>query len=186
MGNHRNDRDSAQDRSYYADHRSRDELMYGQSGANSGGMGQAPGSPGYGGELGRGTGVIGDRTGYHERTLGGPGYGTHGGGFGGGMVAGQPYGGGVASGRERVLDHRGKGPAGYQRSDERIRDEVCRVLTDDDQVDASDVEVTVAGGEVTLSGHVEDRRARHRAEDLVVELRGVKDVINQLRITSRT
>ncbi|HEX2494143.1 MAG TPA: BON domain-containing protein, partial [Steroidobacter sp.] len=48
--------------------------------------------------------------------------------------------------------HRGKGPRGYRRSDERIREDVCDVLTDDPRVDASSIEVTVKDCEVTLSG----------------------------------
>ena len=40
-------------------------------------------------------------------------------------------------------------------------------------LDASDVEVTVSAAEVTLSGSVESRRARRRAEDLVEQVSGV-------------
>ena len=80
---------------------------------------------------------------------------------------------------------RGRGPKGYQRSDERIREDVCERLTDDDYVDASDIEVTVAGGTVTLAGTVDDRSAKRRAEDVVESVTGVKDVLNQLRVSPR-
>ena len=78
--------------------------------------------------------------------------------------------------------HRGKGPASYQRSDERIRELVCESLTEDDQLDATHIEVTVKGGEVTLSGTVEDRRAKREAEDCACSVPGVRDVQNQLRV----
>jgi len=39
--------------------------------------------------------------------------------------------------------HYGKGPKGYTRSDERIREDVCDRLSDDDEVDARDITVTV-------------------------------------------
>lgn len=76
--------------------------------------------------------------------------------------------------------HRGKGPAGYQRSDERIRELVCESLTDDDEIDASHVEVRVSDGEVTLSGTVDDRRAKRAAEDCAYSASGVRDVQNRL------
>jgi len=77
---------------------------------------------------------------------------------------------------------RGRGPKGYQRSDERINDEVHQRLTDDPWLDASDVTCAVSGGEVTLSGTVESREAKHRAERIVEDLSGVKHVQNNLRI----
>ena len=79
---------------------------------------------------------------------------------------------------------RGKGPRGYVRSDERIREMVCDILTDDDHVDASNVEVTVKNGEVTLSGSVDDREQKRRAEDILEHVSGVHDVINNLRVGS--
>jgi osmotically-inducible protein OsmY len=78
--------------------------------------------------------------------------------------------------------HRGRGPLGYQRSDERIHEAVCEALTDDDHVDATHIEVSVRNGEVTLSGVVEDRRAKRNAEDCVYQVSGVRDVQNLLRL----
>jgi hypothetical protein len=75
----------------------------------------------------------------------------------------------------------GKGPKNYTRSDDRIREDVCDRLSYDDEVDASDITVTVQQGEVTLEGTVEDRRAKHRAEDIADSVNGVKDVHNRLR-----
>jgi hypothetical protein len=78
--------------------------------------------------------------------------------------------------------HRGKGPAGYQRSDERIRELVCESLTDDDQIDASRIDVKVENGEVTLTGSVDDRHAKRDAEDCACSIAGVRDVQNLLRV----
>jgi hypothetical protein len=46
-------------------------------------------------------------------------------------------------------NYTGRGPLGYQRGDERIREDVCDRLTDDPRIDAGDVEVQVKNGEVT-------------------------------------
>jgi hypothetical protein len=78
--------------------------------------------------------------------------------------------------------HRGVGPRGYQRSDERISDEAHDRLTDDPWLDASNIELVVRAGEITLSGHVEHREAKHRAEHLVEDLSGVRHVQNNLRV----
>jgi hypothetical protein len=75
----------------------------------------------------------------------------------------------------------GKGPKGYVRSDERIREDVCDRLSEDDEVDASDITVQVKGGEVTLEGTVPDRHSKHRAEDIADSVNGVRDVTNRLR-----
>lgn len=85
---------------------------------------------------------------------------------------------------EEFRGARGRGPKGYQRSDERISEEVHQRLTDDPWLDASEVSCSVSGGEVTLSGTVESREAKHRAERIVEDLSGVKHVQNNLRIQS--
>ncbi len=78
--------------------------------------------------------------------------------------------------------HRGVGPKGYVRSDERIRELVCDDLMDDPWVDASGIEVAVKDGEVTLSGTVSDRDAKRWAEDAAEHVGGVRHVQNNLRI----
>src|SRR5690606_11395561 len=45
--------------------------------------------------------------------------------------------------------NRGRGPKGWQRSDERIREDVCERMANDPQLDASNIEVDVKNGEVT-------------------------------------
>jgi osmotically-inducible protein OsmY len=84
----------------------------------------------------------------------------------------------------REIDHRGRGPRGYTRSDERIREDVSDWLMEDRYVDASEIDVTVSNGEVTLAGMVDSREAKRRAEDIAASAMGVKDVHNSLRVRS--
>jgi len=79
-------------------------------------------------------------------------------------------------------EHRGRGPRGYRRSDERIREDIHERLTDDPWLDASDIEVSVSEGEVTLAGRVDCRDDRYRAEDLTDAVSGVRHVQNNLRV----
>lgn len=79
--------------------------------------------------------------------------------------------------------HRGQGPRGYQRSDQRIYEDVCERLTEDDRIDASEVDVQVTDGEVTLSGHVRGRNAKRRASDVAEYVRGVKHVYNAIHVS---
>lgn len=76
----------------------------------------------------------------------------------------------------------GRGPKGYQRSDERIREDVCDRLCDDPMIDASDIDVTVKNGEVTLSGTVTERDDKRRSEDDAENVSGVREVHNNLRV----
>jgi osmotically-inducible protein OsmY len=77
---------------------------------------------------------------------------------------------------------RGRGPKGYRRSDERIREDACECLTQDDHVDATSIEVTVNECEVTLTGSVSTREQKRRAETIIDGLPGVRDVHNRLRV----
>ena len=83
---------------------------------------------------------------------------------------------------DELRSHRGRGPRGYTRSDERIRDDINDRLTDDWVLDASDIEVTVSNGEVTLSGTIGNRSDKRRAEDLAEDVSGVRHVQNNLRV----
>jgi osmotically-inducible protein OsmY len=55
-------------------------------------------------------------------------------------------------------------------------------MTDDPVLDPSDIEVRVENCEVTLSGTVESRAMKRRAEDIAASVSGVIDVHNRLRI----
>ncbi|HET6806589.1 MAG TPA: BON domain-containing protein [Frateuria sp.] len=76
---------------------------------------------------------------------------------------------------------RGTRPRGYERSDERLRELACEHLTEAD-LDASDIEVKVSQGTVTLEGSVPARWMKHSAEDIIDDLGGVQDVQNHLRV----
>lgn len=92
-----------------------------------------------------------------------------------GNVTGQGYG-------ERSGRYRGLGPKNYKRSDERIREDLNERLTDSDEIDASGISVDVSNGVATLTGTVEQRWMKHRAEDLAEACGGVRDVNNQIRV----
>lgn len=76
----------------------------------------------------------------------------------------------------------GIGPRGYRRSDERIREDVSEALTDDDNLDAADVDVRVSDGVVTLVGTVPDRQQKRRAYHDAENASGVRDVKNELQL----
>jgi len=116
------------------------------------------------------------------------GFGTTWGGQGGGYTGqgsysgGQGgYSGGIGSYGQQQGQHAGRGPKGYQRSDDRIREDVCERLTQHPEINAEEIEIQVKGGEVTLTGTVERREEKRIAEDIAESISGVKDVHNQLR-----
>jgi len=76
----------------------------------------------------------------------------------------------------------GKGPRGYQRSDERIREEVSDRLSQHGRIDASDMDVQVRNGEVTLGGNANSRDEKRMAEDVAASVQGVTDVNNQIKV----
>ena len=78
--------------------------------------------------------------------------------------------------------HRGRGPKGYTRSGERIREDVSDRLMEDSHLDASDIEVSITGTEVSLDGTVDSRAAKRRAEDHAEDVTGVTHVQNNLRV----
>lgn len=79
----------------------------------------------------------------------------------------------------------GRGPSGYRRSDDRIAEDINERLARHGLIDATDVEVSVADGIVTLTGMVEGREAKRIAEDIAEDCSGVKQVINQVRTRPR-
>lgn len=84
--------------------------------------------------------------------------------------------------RQTDANHRGRGPRNYVRSDDRIRDDINDRLSEDPDIDASDMEVSVAEGEVTLTGTVTERFAKRHAEDIAESITGVRHVQNNLRV----
>lgn len=89
------------------------------------------------------------------------------------------------AGEQRQTGFAGRGPKGYQRSDERLKEDVCERLTDDPAIDASDISLEVSGGKVVLQGQVEQRWMKHHVENLVDRCSGVKDIDNRLQVSPR-
>ena len=123
-------------------------------------------SGGYGSSSGSGSGYgAGYRSGYGSESFGRP--------FGGESGGSEGW---------RRGGFAGRGPKGYQRSDNRIIEDVCDRLADASDVDASNIEVKVNSGEVTLAGTVDDRFDKRRAEELIENISGVREVHNNLRV----
>lgn len=92
-------------------------------------------------------------------------------------------------GRERYSmqnrgPHYGKGPKGYRRADDRIREEICEIIARQGWVDASDVEVLVDAGVVRLAGTVLTRQDKRELENMIEHVHGVEDVCNELRLAN--
>lgn len=108
------------------------------------------------------------------------GHGVGGSGLAGGVsgdTRSRPGGGGPGIGAMR-----NRGPKGWQRSDERIHDDVCERLAAEPGIDPSEVSVEVRSGDVVLTGSVPDRGMKYRIEDVVDGCSGVRDVDNRLRV----
>jgi osmotically-inducible protein OsmY len=88
--------------------------------------------------------------------------------------------GNYANGETRAAKH----PKNYKRTDDRIYVEVCEALGR--ELDASEIEVTASGSEITLSGSVRDRDEKRRAERIAESVSGVEDVHNRLTVKQDT
>lgn len=89
--------------------------------------------------------------------------------------------GSMSSSRQGQRRYSGTSPKGYTRSDDRIKEDICDRLTDCD-LDCSEIEVSVADGQVTLSGTVDAREDKFECESIADSVSGVQDVVNQLRL----
>jgi hypothetical protein len=77
---------------------------------------------------------------------------------------------------------RPRGPKGYKRADERIREDICELLTRRHDLDVGDVTVDVEDGHVVLEGTVSERRMKHAIEDIAAATLGVVDVDNWISV----
>ena len=73
----------------------------------------------------------------------------------------------------------------YKRSNDPIKDAINHRINDDSHIDASDIDVKVTTGEVVLSGTIDSKEAKRRAEDIAEAVSGVTNVENHIRV-SRT
>ena len=78
--------------------------------------------------------------------------------------------------------HYGKGPKGWRRSDEHLKEEVSEALYRNQSVDATDIEVSAKDGLIILSGTVDSREAKRVAERCAENVSGIEDVQNNLRV----
>ncbi len=118
----------------------------------------------------------GEMSGYGGRELGTQQYGSSSSGRYGTAPGQYGYGGYGGS-------FRGVGPKNYRRSDERLAEDINERLTDDD-LDASNITVSVTDGKVSLEGTVDQRWMKHRAEDIADSCIGVKEVDNRIHVAS--
>jgi osmotically-inducible protein OsmY len=79
-----------------------------------------------------------------------------------------------------ALGHAGKGPKNYHKEDDRISEDVADALLRCPEVDATEIQVQVSDGVVTLIGKVQDRLSKKVAERAVEDIPGVFDVRNEL------
>lgn len=78
--------------------------------------------------------------------------------------------------------HAGRGPKGWTRSDARVREAVCEQMMDDRLLDAREIEVSVSGGTVRLSGHVPHPSDVRLAEMIARSAVGRIEVRNDLEV----
>jgi BON domain len=91
---------------------------------------------------------------------------------------------GKPSSNSLLSSRQGRSPSSYQRSDERIRDEIRDRLRGQKDIDVSDTDCNVTEGTVVLSGTVSGRRERRLIEELAASIWGVKGVRSNLRVRS--
>ncbi len=90
---------------------------------------------------------------------------------------------GTAGENKQTRDHRGKGPRSYQRTDERILEDIVEKVSSRG-IDASDVEIRIDKGDVRLSGSMPGRQSRRVLEDIVEDVAGVRNVENGIRVSN--
>ena len=87
--------------------------------------------------------------------------------------------------QERQEEQRGGGERRIgqrRRPDAALAQELQEILTKDPELDATEIEVEVEGGAVTLRGVVDSTDARLLAEELVESVTGVREVHNNLKV----
>jgi hypothetical protein len=80
----------------------------------------------------------------------------------------------------------GVGPKGYKKSDERLHEEACEALFRNPWVDASEIDVKVLDGVITVSGTVHSREEKREAESCMEHISGVVDIRNELRLLEKS
>lgn len=103
----------------------------------------------------------------------------------------------VTGGRERVPAERstkrakqegslrGKGPKGYRPRDDRVQELVCERLTEDPELDASELSITVECDIVKVSGAIQSTRMRDRVLSDIRDVHGVIGVVDDVHLAPR-
>lgn len=76
-------------------------------------------------------------------------------------------------------------PRGYARSDPRILEDVCDLLTAHGELDVREVDVHCRNAVIRLEGSVPDRRTRRLIEGVADGVTGVEDVVNHLDVRAQ-
>jgi len=84
--------------------------------------------------------------------------------------------------RRTMTSYVGRDPGDYERSDERIRNEINEQLTRHHMIDATSIEVSVQDGEVILRGTIDSGQTKRLAEDVAESVSGVEELRNELRV----
>lgn len=85
-------------------------------------------------------------------------------------------------GRPLAGPHGGRGPKGWSRTDERLREAVCEAMMHDRLLDARGIEVQVEDRTVILAGHVGGASDITLAEMIARRVAGVSDVQSTLTV----
>lgn len=82
-------------------------------------------------------------------------------------------------------DQKSRWPKSYKRTDDRIKDDIHEELIRHGRIDASEIEVQVKDGEITLTGQVLSRQDKRLVEDIAEKVLGAQEVHNQLRVSKQ-
>ncbi|HEX2449757.1 MAG TPA: BON domain-containing protein [Gemmatimonadales bacterium] len=74
------------------------------------------------------------------------------------------------------------GGAAEPRPDEAIWEDIHDHLTTNHDLDATEIEIVVEDGDVTLTGRVDTREAKWLAEEIARSVPGVVDLHNRLKV----
>jgi hypothetical protein len=150
---------------------------YGPQGGGYGSQSSYASHGGYGSPQQRWHSEYGSEGEFHSQGYGThAGYGSHG-GYGPQGEAHWPQ---SSWAQQRPAQRRG--PKGYKRSDERIREDICERLMLSAFIDSSEVTIEVKDGKVIMEGTVPERRMKHAIEDMAEATAGVNDVENNVRV----
>lgn len=86
---------------------------------------------------------------------------------------------------DRPRDYRGVGPRTRHDEDEELRDMICQRLSDDPDLDASNIIVRVIDNEAILDGSVRSKHDARNAYESALDIPGIVHVRERLQIVGR-